>query len=393
MSGERMKQGSWVIVLGLALVGCSDPAPEVSESDSGSDSGSGTTTDSTVTNPTSPTGPTGVPTSTSDTGMTTDVEPTTGSVDDTSGTTTDAPGTTSEGSSSSSGVPPECMIDDDCDPGESCIDGMCTEQCGGMWGMGDWGGCLDGLGGFDADGLCGAPGSAICAAFAWPIEGTSCSVQNCATECDCPAPPMSGDAVVTCGSLPGTDGAPDCYLSCENGETCPDGMACFDNTVCMTEVVDVPMYGNCGNLASDCLPGLECVTENGVTGCVSLCPGGIGDCDPAPPGANPEQCGGVIFPPNGPDCHLPCINDGDCPGDMVCYDDPSVGGGASLCMWPYVVPPLPGGNCCGPNPGMPGCEVPAIEMCTCALDPFCCNTEWDMICVDVASMSCNMICI
>jgi hypothetical protein len=51
----------------------------------------------------------------------------------------------------------------------------------------------------------------------------------CAIPCEngepdnCPEP-TSGNATVECSGL---QGAP-CALSCANGETCPDGMVCFD---------------------------------------------------------------------------------------------------------------------------------------------------------------------
>lgn len=40
-----------------------------------------------------------------------------------------------------------------------------------------------------------------------------------------------------------------------------------------------------------------------------------------------------------------------------------------------------GTNCCSTGHG-PGCEDAAIEACVCALDSFCCNTDWDGVCVD-----------
>jgi len=37
------------------------------------------------------------------------------------------------------------------------------------------------------------------------------------------------------------------------------------------------------------------------------------------------------------------------------------------------------GNCCAPE-GIAGCEVPDVEACVCAVDPFCCEEEWDNAC-------------
>lgn len=49
------------------------------------------------------------------------------------------------------------------------------------------------------------------------------------------------------------------------------------------------------------------------------------------------------------------------------------------------------GNCCIAN-GTPGCEDP--ECCTdvCALDNFCCDFEWDTLCVDIAWDVCFGLC-
>ncbi len=45
---------------------------------------------------------------------------------------------------------------------------------------------------------------------------------------------------------------------------------------------------------------------------------------------------------------------------------------------------LGGGDCCIAN-GTPGCANTACSNAVCAIDPFCCNFEWDGICADLAS--------
>ncbi len=37
-------------------------------------------------------------------------------------------------------------------------------------------------------------------------------------------------------------------------------------------------------------------------------------------------------------------------------------------------------DCCGVGHG-PGCSAPRIADCVCALDPYCCNVDWDRVCV------------
>ncbi|NJK33342.1 MAG: hypothetical protein HC927_13600 [Deltaproteobacteria bacterium] len=52
---------------------------------------------------------------------------------------------------------------------------------------------------------------------------------------------------------------------------------------------------------------------------------------------------------------------------------------------------IPGGTCCVAH-GTPGCSVPSIQQCVCALDPFCCNSQWDSLCVQGAINSCSAAC-
>lgn len=46
------------------------------------------------------------------------------------------------------------------------------------------------------------------------------------------------------------------------------------------------------------------------------------------------------------------------------------------------------GDCCVDNDS-PGCEDPAVEACVCALDGFCCGTEWDDLCAEIAADDCD----
>ncbi len=46
-------------------------------------------------------------------------------------------------------------------------------------------------------------------------------------------------------------------------------------------------------------------------------------------------------------------------------------------------------DCCSAHDS-PGCFDPAITACVCAVDPFCCNVQWDQLCVDeVTSLGCG----
>lgn len=57
-----------------------------------------------------------------------------------------------------------------------------------------------------------------------PVGAAFCSVAQCDDADDC-APATGGDATVECGVL--NDGITHCYMSCAQGEACPDGMSCI----------------------------------------------------------------------------------------------------------------------------------------------------------------------
>jgi outer membrane protein assembly factor BamB len=54
--------------------------------------------------------------------------------------------------------------------------------------------------------------------------------------------------------------------------------------------------------------------------------------------------------------------------------------------------PIPTDDCCVPHP-TGGCEIALCEACVCGIDDFCCDGEWDEVCVDEASSSCIESCV
>ena len=46
--------------------------------------------------------------------------------------------------------------------------------------------------------------------------------------------------------------------------------------------------------------------------------------------------------------------------------------------------------CCAA--GGPSCDSPVISSCTCAIDAYCCDVEWDELCVVIATMYCDAGC-
>ena len=125
----------------------------------------------------------------------------------------------------------------DCSGGATCPDGMdCIDNTLCMWPdlvcetpppAGTYGDCLTG-----GNAICNNA-SAICLQDDTmnPMYAV-CAPQDCVTDCDCPAGPGTGNATVSCGEII-ADGGNACYLSCGAGETCPDGMTCFADFLCM----------------------------------------------------------------------------------------------------------------------------------------------------------------
>lgn len=48
-------------------------------------------------------------------------------------------------------------------------------------------------------------------------------------------------------------------------------------------------------------------------------------------------------------------------------------------------------SCCVAS-GVPGCAEPAVAVCLCQLDPFCCSQQHDELCVREAVSSCGLEC-
>lgn len=99
---------------------------------------------------------------------------------------------------------------------------------GGPAGAGGVGGAAGGGGGGGADGVytqcivdADCADGELCGAIA--LDYGYCAAV-CAADADCDARPFTGDATPICSAAQGSL----CVLSCGNGETCPDEMACAD---------------------------------------------------------------------------------------------------------------------------------------------------------------------
>jgi hypothetical protein len=318
-----------LVPVALVLGACNDPLPEVTTAADPETSGSTTAPSP----PASTTGEstTGVPGTTVASAevtseITSDEPPsdtTVGVVETTTGET--ATSSTSGESSSSTGDP-GCLAPEDCGGNETCSDGRCVDACGGAWGMGNYGDCLDAFGDFDTATSCGA--NHLCVFWGDPIDHTACSLQGCTDACDCPPPPATGDATVTCGQITADPGMNDCYLSCANGETCPDGMSCSAGGVCHTAPPELPVYGDCGNVAADCASPAYCIgVPGGETVCTTSCLNDAACPLAYPPGGNAvPTCTDVVPAEPGSECYLSCVGALSCPNGMTCIN-------GTLCMW------------------------------------------------------------
>lgn len=70
--------------------------------------------------------------------------------------------------------------------------------------------------------------------------------------------------------------------------------------------------------------------------------------------------------------------------DEACVNAAKYGTCGTVCAQPVEL-----GPCCTGG-DTPGCEDDAIATCVCAVDPYCCTTQWDDVCVGyVAQYACG----
>ncbi len=216
-----------------------------------------------------------------------------------------------------------------------------------------------------------------------------------------------------------------CRLACSVfGEPCPGDEECLTGDA---------FAGFCGPatcsgfLSGDCGPGAHCIAfedaDDGV--CVPSGPGAAGafcdepgDCvvgtlcflgqcrtiDCTTDGTTltcegGAQCQPLAFGDEALDvgvCVVGCVpfaEDDGCPDGSWCAPDPQQAG-LGACV-PFSEDNAGAGEACGPGECCvgkvtPGCEGdPALEACVCALDDYCCDTEWDDVCADLAATACG----
>ncbi len=301
-----------------------------------------------------------------------------------------------------------------CQAGPVCGDGSCngTETCSSC--PGDCGNCC-GNGACDngedcntCPGDCGAcPAAASCCI---PHDGTGCkdgAVQSCVCAMDPYCCNNNWDSICAgeadeCGSCTGdccaANGTPGCDTESCEVSVCDIDPYCCDtkwDSLCADEAVDL-----CGCQAGPVCGDGSC---NGTETC-SSCPGDCGNCCGNGACDNGEDCNTCAQDCGacGSNCcqsgHGAGCDDGTCQA-IVCAVDPfccdtnwdgiCVSEAEDMC--PVCGGSIPGGNCCTTGHGA-GCNVVAIQSCVCAIDPLCCDVNWDGICVNEAQADCGASC-
>lgn len=95
-----------------------------------------------------------------------------------------------------------------------------------------------------------------------------------------------------------------------------------------------------------------------------------------------------------PGCSDPVVNRCVCETDIQCcsgaYDGVCVAQAIAECAAECTLP-APESNCCEAS-DVPGCSVPDVASCVCAIDPYCCAVGFDQNCVNLAQSTCSVSC-
>ena len=227
---------------------------------------------------------------------------------------------------------PEVCPAADCWFGASCCEVTGLPGCGGGGDGSEIESCVCALDPF-------------CCETTWDEVCVDEAIASCGLICDGVEPPQNGCCEPS--EVPGCDD-PDCMAAvCEADAFCCD--TAWDE-LCVGEAIDL-----CPGV--DCLPAQGCCAASDVPGC------------------------------DDPDVET-CV----CSFDTFCcetaWDDICVGGAEEACGLTCDEPP-PGGDCCVPGEYL-GCEDTGCTDAVCAIDPFCCDTQWDGICAGEATDLCEV---
>ncbi len=222
----------------------------------------------------------------------------------------------------------DCFLD--CSGGETCPDGMAC--FGGVCYHGeeapfpDYDDCLNqDLPICDTDGLCLSDGATFGA----------CASIGCNDASDCGDAPATGTAMPGCTDFP--DGSVSfCSLTCDDGETCPDGMFCLPLALggegigshCLWPPAPEAGYGDCAAMPDNvCLDSETCVANSGKGSgdteicAASACVDPMTDCPDVPATGDAVAACQDIDGMKGDECVLDCSGGAMCPDGAVCTDD------------------------------------------------------------------------
>jgi hypothetical protein len=161
---------------------------------------------------------------------------------------------------------------------------------------------------------------------------------------------------------------------------CPDDGVEPDTTVCRAQMGDCDVEETCDGSTKTC-------PDDAVEPAATVCRRAIEPCD------TEERCDGI-------DKACPAVDVvlglgtacGTTPTDACDAFDfcDGLSTGCTDRSRPAAV-----SDCCTPN-ATPGCATDnVLEACVCAIDPFCCNEQWDIVCagqIEVCGGTCDPPC-
>ena len=279
-------------------------------------------------------------------------------------------------------------------------EGSDDEYCPGYEGAG---GCCkpDDPCGWGADNICDCDGTC-----GWDVA--DCGGDGGCGDAQCLAPEDCENCPEDCGFCPGTG---DCCqehdaTGCDNQAVqncvCAEDAYCCDTKwdgICVGEVESMDC-GSCEGGGPECGDG-ECTGGEDCETCpedCGACPGQGNCCETQDgPGCNDPTVQACVCAEDSFCCEFTwdqiCVNeveelecgncggggcgDGKCDDEEDCLDCPEDCGQCA------------GESCCEPH-DTPGCADGGVQACVCEQDAFCCDVEWDGICVnEVTSLDCG----